>query len=41
VGEDERLVIATAIARGLTYVSRRRAYLDEICERTKLTVVTP
>ena len=41
LGEDERLVIATAIAHGHTLVSRPRAYLDEICENTTLTVVTP
>lgn len=41
LGEDERLVIATAITRRLTLVSRPCAYLDAICERTTLTVVTP
>ena len=41
LGEDERLVIATAIARSLTLVSPARPYLDEICDRTTLTVVNP
>ena len=41
LGEGERLVIAVAIARGLTLVSQPRAYLDEICDRTTLTIVNP
>ena len=41
LSEDERLVLATAIARQLTLVSQPRPYLDEVCERTTLTVVHP
>jgi predicted nucleic acid-binding protein len=41
LGEDTRLVLATAIARGLTLVSRSAAHLDVVCERTTLTVVNP
>lgn len=41
LSEDERFVLATAIARQLTLVSQPRPYLEEVCERTTLTVVHP
>ncbi len=41
LGEDERLVIATAIARSFTLVSPPRPYLEDLCDRTALTVVSP
>jgi predicted nucleic acid-binding protein len=41
LGEDQRLVVATAIRRGYTMVTRRVPYLDEIAISTTLTVVEP
>ena len=41
LGEDTRLIIATAIARNLTLVTRREPYHDEIIDSTTLTVVEP
>jgi predicted nucleic acid-binding protein len=41
VGEDERLVIATAIARDLTLVAARVGYLDVIADATTLKLVEP
>ena len=41
LGDDERLVIATAIARRLTLVAPPEPYLDALCDRTALAVVAP
>lgn len=41
LGEDERLVVATAIARNYSLVTRRTEPLDAIASRTTLTIVEP
>ncbi len=41
LGEDERLVIATAIARNYSLVTKRTEPLDAIASRTTLTIVEP
>lgn len=41
LGEDERLVIATAIARKYSLVTRSTPLLEEICSLTTLTFVEP
>jgi predicted nucleic acid-binding protein len=41
LGEDTRLIIATAIARNLTLVTRREPYHDEIINSSTLTIVEP
>lgn len=41
MGEDDRLVIATAIARNYSLVTRPTPLLDEIATFTTLTVVAP
>jgi predicted nucleic acid-binding protein len=41
LGEDDRLIIATAIARGYSLVTRRTPALDEIARRTTLTIIEP
>jgi predicted nucleic acid-binding protein len=41
LGEDARLVVATAIRRGYTLVTRRVPYLDDIAISTTLTIVEP
>lgn len=41
IGEDDRLVVATAIARDYSLVTKRTTYLDQIVEFTTLTIVEP
>ena len=41
VGDDELLVVATAIARDLTLVTRPEAYHQKIADRTTLKLVEP
>jgi predicted nucleic acid-binding protein len=41
LGEDDRLVIATAIARGYSLVTQRTPALDEVTKRSKLTIIEP
>lgn len=41
VGDDELLVVATALARDLTLVARREGYHQEIADRTALQLVEP
>jgi predicted nucleic acid-binding protein len=38
-GEDDRLIFATAIARGYALVTRGSPQLQEIAARTTLTVI--
>jgi predicted nucleic acid-binding protein len=40
-GEDDRLIIATAIARGYALVTEGDRVLTEIAERTTLTLIEP
>ena len=41
LGEDDRLIIASAIARGYTLVTESTRAITEIVERTSLTTVEP
>ncbi len=41
LGEDDRLIIATAIARGYALVTAGDRILEQIAERTTLTLVEP
>lgn len=41
IGEDDRLVVATAIARDYSIVTKRTTCLDQIVEFTTLTIVEP
>jgi predicted nucleic acid-binding protein len=41
LGEDDRLIIATALARGFTFVTPESEIIDAIAERTALATITP